>query len=201
LSKRKKILNIPNVMTMIRMALIPVYWLVFFNVKEDLVNIEGCNFHIWALIIFAVASLTDVADGYIARKFDMVTDFGKLFDPLADKLMVISVMFSLAVYIRSWFFWIALVMILIKELGMITGGLFMLNRRIVVYSNVWGKAAQACIVISVILSFFHDFFITVFPIHAIMIWIGVVLAYIAGIQYLMMAIRMVKQNEPEETHE
>lgn len=206
MSHRKKIWNVPNVLTMIRMILIPVYWVVFYKVADPF-YVEGCKFHFWALIIFAVASLTDAADGYIARRYDMITDFGKLFDPMADKMMNISVMLTLAAYINRWFFWIALVMIMIKELCMITGGLIMLNKNIVVYSNIWGKVAQAFIVFSIILSFFHDYFMQifklfdVFPINAVLIWIGVALAYIAGIQYLRMAIKMVNENGTEGLHE
>lgn len=197
MNNRKKIWNIPNILTMIRMFLIPVYWVVFFRAADPF-DVGEMRFHFWALIIFAVASLTDAADGLIARKFDMITDFGKLFDPMADKMMNISVMFSLAVYINRWFFWIALVMIMIKEIGMITGGLVMLNKSIVVYSNICGKIAQAFIVLAIVLSFFHDYFMTgfklfgVFPVNAIVIWAGVALAYFAGIQYLLMAIRMAK---------
>ncbi|MBR6889528.1 MAG: CDP-alcohol phosphatidyltransferase family protein, partial [Clostridia bacterium] len=65
---------------MIRLALIPVYW--YFILNDQ---------YYWALGVFAVASLTDVADGWIARKYNLITDFGKLMDPLADKLMSLSV--------------------------------------------------------------------------------------------------------------
>ena len=84
MDKNQKIWNVPNVLTMIRMALIPVFWILFFT--------EGCRY--WALAVYVIASLTDLADGYIARKYNLITDFGKLMDPMADKLMVVSMMMA-----------------------------------------------------------------------------------------------------------
>ena len=81
MKEREKILNVPNVLTMIRALLIPVYWVLFMNGR-----------HYIALAVFIIASLTDYVDGYIARKYGQVSDFGKFLDPLADKLLVISAM-------------------------------------------------------------------------------------------------------------
>lgn len=183
---KQKILNVPNVLTIIRMLLIPVYWLIFnFSVPA-----EGTyNFHLSALIVFIVASITDILDGRIARRYNLITDFGKLMDPLADKLMVISVMISLALYIREQLFWIALGLILLKELCMVVGGLLMLRRKIVVYSIWIGKAAQAVIVCALISSFFSDYFVSVgIPVYMFFIWTGVLLTYCAGAVYLKKAI-------------
>ena len=75
--------TIPNVLTIIRMLLIPVFVVLFFHEEEIKVA---------SLCVFCAASLTDMLDGYLARKLNQITDFGKLFDPLADKLMVITAM-------------------------------------------------------------------------------------------------------------
>ena len=77
-------MNTANKLTMLRVVLIPVY-LVLWNL-----DFPGNNF--LALAVFVVASLTDLLDGYIARHFDQVTDFGKFMDPLADKVLVTSAM-------------------------------------------------------------------------------------------------------------
>ena len=69
--------NVPNVLTMIRLALIPAF-----------VALHACGHAKLALLVFCIASATDWLDGYIARKHNLITDFGKLMDPLADKLMV-----------------------------------------------------------------------------------------------------------------
>ena len=71
--------NIPNALTMLRLALIPVFVWLFWNADRKL-----------ALAVFILASLTDMLDGMLARKLHQITDFGKLFDPLADKLMVLT---------------------------------------------------------------------------------------------------------------
>lgn len=75
-------MNLPNKLTLFRIFLIPVFIIVM------LLNIQ--NQYLIACIIFIIASITDAMDGYIARKYNLVTDFGKFMDPLADKLLVIS---------------------------------------------------------------------------------------------------------------
>ena len=82
----KRNLNVPNTLTAIRMLMIPLYLILFGN---------GMKYP--ALFIFLAASLTDLLDGMIARRYHMITDLGKLMDPLADKLMVLTVMFSMAI--------------------------------------------------------------------------------------------------------
>ena len=109
--EKENIWNVPNALTMLRMALIPVYWVLFFNGHEY-----------EALAAFAVASLTDLADGYIARKYNLITNFGKLMDPLADKLMSISVMLSMV--IKGVVPWPILLILLLKEGFMVVGGIF-----------------------------------------------------------------------------
>lgn len=79
LSKKE---NIPNLLTLLRIVLIPIFLV--------LTSLNGTNWHILAAIIFAIASLTDFLDGYLARKWKVVTNFGKFADPLADKILVMS---------------------------------------------------------------------------------------------------------------
>lgn len=75
--------NLPNLLTVVRIAMIPLF-LVLSSVPDHK------TFHIWAGVVFAVASLTDYLDGYLARKWQVVTNFGKFADPLADKMLVMS---------------------------------------------------------------------------------------------------------------
>ena len=82
---KQNIWNAPNILTMLRLLLIPIYWVLMMVRNNETA----------ALIVFVTASITDLLDGYIARHFNQVTDWGKLFDPLADKLMVVSVMMTL----------------------------------------------------------------------------------------------------------
>lgn len=97
-------MNLPNKLTMLRMILIPVFLIFMFLEIQHGVGpgiIVAFNDYI-ALFIFFVASITDFFDGYIARKRNMVTDFGKLFDPVADKLLVCSALIGLVYRYCTW---------------------------------------------------------------------------------------------------
>ena len=180
--KKQTIWNVTNVLTMIRMLLIPVYWALY---------VHGHTYQ--ALITFVVASLTDVADGFIARKTNQITDFGKLMDPLADKLMVLSVMLSLA--LRRLVPRTALIILLAKEALMVLGGAVLLDKGVVVYSRVIGKAAQALVVIGLLLCFFSEWIMAHlgFPLHTIVIWCAVGLTLCALISYARSALKLYKE--------
>lgn len=186
--------TIPNVLTMIRLILVPVFAIVFFRVNESP--------KITALVIFAAASLTDMLDGMLARKLNQITDFGKLFDPLADKLMVLTAMFCQAV--DGVFPWSAIIIVAAKELYMVLGGIFMLSRNVVVYSNLIGKAAQVCFIISLILSFFHQSFLDGGAVlwgmtpDRILLWLTVGLAVLAMICYTADYLRKSRRKTPED---
>ena len=135
--------NVPNVLTMFRLILIPVFVAVFVKGHTK-----------WALAVFCAASLTDMLDGYLARKLNQVTDFGKLFDPLADKVMVLTALFCQGA--AGVLPWPAILIVLAKELLMVLGGAFMLGKGVVVYANYYGKTAQVFFILSLILSFFHE---------------------------------------------
>jgi len=180
--------NIPNVLTMIRMILIPVFVILFFNDKK-----------MAALAVFCIASFTDFLDGFLARKLNQITDFGKLFDPLADKLMVLTAMVCQT-------FWgplplVAVLIVALKELVMVLGGMFMLSKNVVVYSNIYGKAAQVGFIASLILSFFHDKFeagkvmlLGMTP-DILLLWITVALAVVAMVVYGTQAVKTIRKNK------
>jgi len=94
-------MNLPNRLTLMRMIL-AIPFIFFLQAAET--EPHGLMFRMIALVIFAVASITDFFDGYLARKHNLVTDFGKLMDPLADKILVISalVIFVDIKYIPAW---------------------------------------------------------------------------------------------------
>ena len=183
--------TIPNVLTIIRIILIPVFVVLFFKGEK-----------IAALCVFCAASLTDMLDGYLARKLNQITDFGKLFDPLADKLMVLTAMVCQT-------FWgplplVAVIIVALKELVMVLGGVFMLSKDVVVYSNYFGKAAQVVFIASLILSFFHDRFLEgnvvlwgMTP-DIILLWITVALAVVAMGVYAAGAIKTINKKEEKK---
>ena len=184
--------NIPNVLTMLRIILIPVFVAVFFSTPHDRDKIA-------ALVIFAAASITDMFDGMLARKLNQITDFGKLFDPLADKVMVVTAMVCQALI--GVFPWIAIIIVGVKELIMMLGGIFMLSKNVVVYSNYVGKTAQVFFIASLLLSFFHPSLaagnVCLFgmTIDCVLLWITVALSLTALVVYAAGALKTLKKNE------
>ena len=105
--QKKDIFTIPNILTYIRILLVPVFVVVYATSR----SLSG---HIWAIVIVAVSALTDVVDGFIARKYNMITDLGKIIDPIADKAMQFAMIFC--VVVRYRLVWILFVIYAVKEL-------------------------------------------------------------------------------------
>ena len=139
--------NIPNILTIIRFILIPFIFTSVVN--EDFLA---------TIIIFTISAITDILDGYIARKYNYITDIGKLIDPLADKLTQMSLLLSLAILkILPW--WIFAI-VFIKECVMIISASLMYKKEdVVVYSKWYGKLATVlfylAIVCSLLINQFH----------------------------------------------
>lgn len=182
----KKNANLPNLLTMIRILLIPVYLLLFARGQKYL-----------ALVVFLVACFTDLLDGYLARRLNSVTDFGKLMDPFADKVMVLTAMFSMAIgnaFIPPVIPWSAVVILLMKEGIMIVGGLIMLRHGIVVYASMIGKVAHVVFICALVASFFHDSLVSLVPAGILspdlwILWLAVVLTLCALVFYVKDSIR------------
>lgn len=139
--------SIPNLLSYFRLILIPVYLLVYFNAEEpkDLV---------WAALVIAVSGLTDMFDGKIARHFNMITEWGKLIDPVADKLTLAAVALSLA--FRFPLMRLVFALYVVKEAFMGVMGLIMLRRGSKLNGAMWyGKVCTAVtyLVIFVLLLF------------------------------------------------
>ena len=114
-------MNIANKLTLLRMLMIPVFILLVLNPSADQVVWIGTAIpinQVWAALVFALASFTDFLDGYLARKYHLVTSFGAFFDPMADKLLVMAALILL-VQVASVPGWIVFI-ILAREL-MVTG--------------------------------------------------------------------------------
>ena len=124
-------MNLPNKLTIFRVILIPFF--VFFLLS----NAAGDMSKWIALAIFIIASLTDMLDGKIARKYNLITDFGKFMDPLADKMLVCSAMIALVGLqkIPSW-----IVIIIISREFIISGfRLIAADKGVVIAASYWGK--------------------------------------------------------------
>ena len=182
--------NVPNVLTLIRLFLVPVY-IVLFSIGEKYS----------ALTVFLLASFTDLLDGRIARKYNLITDFGKLMDPLADKVMVVTAMCSMAIgnkTIPAVIPWAAVIILFIKELIMVIGSAVMLRYQIVVYSTMVGKVAQCMFIASLVAVYFHDWFVQLctgwfMPLDLILMWTSIVLTLCALFIYVTRSLRVARE--------
>lgn len=136
-----KLKNIPNILSIIRILLVFVFVFVLFVLDSP----------IWAIIIFLIAGATDVVDGFLARKFNWITNLGKILDPLADKLMQCTVLvcFWLKGIIPLWF----VIPFFLKEGATLLIGWIVIRRRSVVVVSKWyGKAAVCLFYATVVIS-------------------------------------------------
>ena len=181
-------MNLPNKLTVMRVVLLP-FFLVFvleFNIPYHM---------IWALLIFAAASITDWLDGRIARKNNLVTKFGKFLDPLADKLLVMTALICFA--FERWIDPVAVIIILSREF-MVTGlRLVVAGEGVVVAAGIWGKLKTAFTMVALIAIMVLQIAFPepkgspdltwgtpLFIVNEILIWIAVVLTIISGGIYL-----------------
>ena len=133
--------HVPNILTIIRFFLVPIILFLLLN-----------NNYILAFVFLTISGLTDILDGFIARKFDLVTNFGKLMDPLADKVTQISILAVLAIQniVPTWI----LVIVVLKEFLMVSGASFLYGKEFVVSSKWYGKLATVLFYIAIVCSLF-----------------------------------------------
>lgn len=151
---KKELLNIPNILCYIRLLCVPAFALAFFLTPKGLAaqaaGINEYSFMYISLAIFAFASLTDVFDGKIARRFHMESAVGAALDPLADKLLQLMAVICLTV--NGNVFWLFPALIGIRELYQIIAASMLVNKNIVGKANYWGKSAALVVAIGIILS-------------------------------------------------
>ena len=180
--------NLPNILTIVRLLLVPVFAILYMN-----------GYSMPALAVFIVAAVTDFADGRIARATNQITSFGKLMDPLADKLMVLTTL--LCHCLKGVFPWAALCIIAVKEALMILGGIFMLRHGVVVYSIFIGKAATVVFFAALIAAFFHPQLVSLgFPADIWLLWAAVILNLCALVAYAMSALKQLRTMYPRSRH-
>lgn len=177
-------MNLPNKLTMFRVVLIPVFVLFM------LVDITSADKWI-ALAIFIVASLTDLLDGKIARKYNLVTNFGKFMDPLADKLLVCSALICLVEMAKlpAW-----MVIIIIAREFIISGfRLIAADNGVVIAASYWGKfkttfqMVMICLLIADIE--------TIQIITTVIVWTALLLTVISLIDYLVKNKDVMKETK------
>lgn len=183
IDRNENIWNVPNLLTMLRMAAVVVFIVLFARGKKNA-----------AMIVFILAAATDVLDGYIARRFHLITSFGKLMDPLADKLMTLSALVCLTVtgYVPLWL----LIIEGAKECFMVVGCCFVLRKKkLVVQADYIGKAATVTFIAAIIATFLHDY---TAPWDFVLQCGAVTLALAAMVFYIIDTVRKVRADEQQE---
>lgn len=168
-------MNLPNKLTTLRVIMIP--FCVFFLLWQ---NGENYTFRMIALALFIIASLTDLLDGKIARKYNLVTNFGKFMDPLADKLLVCSALICL-IELNALPAW--MVIIIISREFIISGfRLIASDNGVVIAASYWGKFKTTFQMVSVVLLIL-DIPALAF-VTTICVWIALVLTIVSLVDYI-----------------
>ncbi|MCM1282351.1 MAG: CDP-diacylglycerol--glycerol-3-phosphate 3-phosphatidyltransferase [Muribaculaceae bacterium] len=180
-------MNLPNRLTMFRVILIPFF--VFFLLAP---YFAGYGNYI-ATAIFVVASFTDLLDGKIARKYNLVTNFGKFMDPLADKLLVCSAMICL-IELKRIPAWVVIV-IIAREFIISGFRLIASDNGVVIAASYWGKfktVFQMVMVIVLILNISHPLF---YWIGTVLIYVSLALTVISLIDYIVKNKEVLKDQK------
>ena len=188
-------MNLPNKLTLTRIILVPVFMI--FVSLTSLSGIQDNTFqpvyYLIAGVIFAVASFTDFLDGHLARKWHMVTDFGKFADPLADKLLTtVAFIYMMRDGVCSP---VVLCIILAREFAV--SGLRMVAASAkdgkVIAANMWGKVKTVLMMLSIIFYFFGmaiaanvswEGMVVVVGISVVLCWLVAIVTAVSGIKYL-----------------
>ena len=156
-------MNLPNKLTLARVIMAPIAMVfIMFPIGGE------TTARILAAVLFALTALTDMLDGKIARKYNLVTDFGKLMDPLADKIMVFSAMLGILLYcadLRYVFVWAALIVIA-REMGVTSLRLLAASKGGEVIAAAWLGKVKTCTQIACILLVLLEPVILPFPLFA-----------------------------------
>lgn len=175
----KEVYSIPNILCYIRILLIPVFIYVYVNAKDTV------DYYMAAAIIF-LSGLTDFCDGFIARKFNQVTELGKLIDPVADKLTQAAIIIALMFKIKWMFFLV--VLFVIKELSMIINGIILLRKGKKLDGAMWfGKVSTAVF-------YFSTFIIISFPMlnSLVVNWLMIISAFFMALSFIMYINEYIK---------
>lgn len=175
--------NVPNGLTALRMLLVPVFaWVLLSHPHDD-------SWRWMAALIFIIASITDIVDGKVARKYGLVTRFGKLWDPIADKALTGMALVGLSI-IGELHWWITIV-ILVREWG-ITLLRFLVLKYGVMAANRGGKLKTVMQSIAIVMyllplpSWLH-------VVGVVVMWVALILTVLTGLDYCWEAYRLRKR--------
>jgi CDP-diacylglycerol--glycerol-3-phosphate 3-phosphatidyltransferase len=196
-------MNIPNRLTLIRLVFVPIivffaifpfaqFNIVFGYLMIDFVSVPIINIII--LILFVVASFTDFLDGYLARKHNLVTTFGKFVDPLADKLLV-NTMFILFAY-QGVMPVLAVLIMLWRDTAIEGVRMIAARSGVTIAAAFLGKVKTVAQMITIVLYLVSNlpFELVQLPIHELMLWFTVTISVVSGISYFLQAKDLILES-------
>jgi CDP-diacylglycerol--glycerol-3-phosphate 3-phosphatidyltransferase len=171
--------QLPNALTVLRLLLIPLFAVLMIGADEG---------HSWpAAIVFAAAGITDQVDGFLARRWRVESQFGKVADPLADRLMIDAAV--IALFLHDRLPWVALVLVVGRDIAMMAGYKLVVPRGYQFDVSFLGKVATWVLYASLVFVMVTEAG-TDWPLW--LFWTGVVLAVTAGVLYVAKAVREVR---------
>lgn len=170
-------MNLANKITLLRILMIPIF--IAFMLIEFSYHMEA------ALLVFLLASLTDKLDGYIARKYNMITDFGKFIDPLADKLLITGA-FVVLIQLGRIEAWIVFV-ILTREFAVTGFRGLAAAQNIIIAASKYGKIKTVTQIIAVVVLILDNWPFSLFnlPIDIIMVYTALIITILSGFDYFI----------------
>ena len=170
-------MNLPNKLTVARVCMVPLFMVAL------MLNTEVSR--VVATVIFALASFTDMLDGKIARKYNLITNFGKLMDPLADKILTAAAMVCL-VELGDLAAWIV-VIILFREYAITGLRSVAASENIVVAANIWGKGKTVCQMIALMLLMLKPQIVALCGVNLglILMYVALLLTVYSGVDYVV----------------
>ena len=188
-------MNLPNKLTIFRVILIVPFVVVLLGGEAGWFGDNSLLYGGIALAIFIVASLTDLIDGKIARKYNLVTDFGKFMDPLADKLLVSAAMIALVEMgrIPAW-----VVIVIISREFIISGfRLVASDNGVVIAASYWGKFKTTfqMVMVCLMLLDLSEKFAGYGVLTNIIMWIALILTVVSLVDYLMKNKNVLKEQK------
>lgn len=172
--------HVPNLLTILRMAAVPVFYVLM---RDDKITAA-----VW---VFLFAEFTDVLDGIIARKFNLETPFGKIADPVADKMMQLTALFVLGG--KDMIPAIIPYLVLFKELFLLISGLYLIRKNIDMSSKWFGKLTSVLFFVAIMMAFLG----VSRNITDVMLWICVGMAVFASIMYIRNYFKQVEKKQIE----
>lgn len=176
--------NVPNILSTFRIIMVPLFAIVYFS--------EMDNARYYALVIYLIASFTDILDGYIARKYKLISKLGTVLDPLADKLLQLTAISSLALsgVIPLWI----MIFLFFKETWLIISATIMYFRKekAVIPANWFGKSATVLLSLGILL----EILLPEQTISLVVLILAIVLKVIAFVSYVMHYFENIHETKP-----